>query len=59
MKAEYEISQRGIDVFSTIWVFNFTQLVDMVQWDDTPHVVDNPYLVAVFKIKLKTHESSN
>ena len=54
MKAGYEINQRGIDVFSTIWVFNFTQLVDMVQWDDTPHVVDNPYLVAVFKIKPKT-----
>jgi len=54
MEVGYKVNQRGIDIFSTIWVFNFSGLVDMVQWDDTPHVVDNPYLVAVFKIKPKT-----
>jgi len=54
MKQGYEIRQRGIDPFTTIWIFNFHQLIDMVQWDDTQHVIDNEYLVAIFKIKPKT-----
>lgn len=57
MEAGYTISERGLDNFSTIWVFNFpnSNEVDTVKWDGTDHVdkLTDPYLVAIFKIKPK------
>ncbi len=61
MKAGYTVRYRGVDYPSTIWVFNWEKdnqiEVDNVRWDDTKHTeFDNPFLVAIFKIKPKTHE---